>query len=45
MPLVKQAIHENDYVELTRPVEKVEGTASGRRGPGAPLSPSTTSTR
>jgi hypothetical protein len=35
MPLVKQAIHENDYVELTRPVEKVDGTGqwpAGTRG-------------
>jgi hypothetical protein len=23
VPLVKQAIHENDYVELTQPVDKV----------------------
>lgn len=35
MPLVKQAIHENDYVELTQPVDKVEGTGqwpAGTRG-------------
>lgn len=35
MPLVKQAIHENDYVELTQPVDRVEGTGqwpAGTRG-------------
>jgi hypothetical protein len=35
VPLVKQAIHENDYVELTQPVDKVEGTGqwpAGTRG-------------
>jgi hypothetical protein len=35
MPLVKHAIHENDYVELTQPVDKVEGTGrwpAGTRG-------------
>lgn len=35
MPLVKQAIHENDYVELTQPVDKLEGTGqwpAGTRG-------------
>jgi hypothetical protein len=35
MPLVKQAIHENDYVELTRSVDKVEGVGqwpAGTRG-------------
>jgi hypothetical protein len=35
MPLVEQAIHENDYVELTQPVDKVEGTGqwpAGTRG-------------
>jgi hypothetical protein len=35
MPLVKQAIHENDVVELTQPVAKVEGAGlwpAGTRG-------------
>jgi hypothetical protein len=35
MPLIEQAIHENDYVELTQPVAKVEGTGqwpAGTRG-------------
>jgi hypothetical protein len=34
MPLVKQAIHENDYVEFTQPVDKVEGTGHSTT-PGA----------
>jgi hypothetical protein len=35
MPLVKQAIHENDHIELTQPVDRVEGTGqwpAGTRG-------------
>ncbi len=41
---VKQAIHENDVVELTQAVDKTQDAGQWPSEPEAPSSPSTTNT-